>query len=241
MNCKNVEPLLSLYVGGDLDQEQWRAVGAHLQDCAECTRVVAEYAAASQLLQRYEPPFFSDEIYAGIRRQVLNDLEQKSRGSARSNIFSALFSILVQPRLRWITAALLLATSLTALYLSRNPAPQSQNDREVAVATPAPAPGGSKTDVRSRSSNEAAGLSSRSSKDEAPVAIRRGPIKRRANGVVANNLAGELAQVPRVNSQPSSAPAPVRLEMQTSDRNIRIIWLSGPRPPAGGSDGSKGI
>jgi hypothetical protein len=41
--------------------------------------------------------------------------------------------------------------------------------------------------------------------------------------------------------QPSSAPAPLRVEMQTTDRNIRIIWLSGQPPGADGRDGSKGI
>jgi len=237
MNCKNVEPLLSLYVGGDLDQEQWRLVAAHLQCCAECAGVVDEYAAAGQLLQRYEPPVFSDETYAGIRTQVLNDIERKSHVSEWPNIFSQLFSALAQPRLRWITAALLLATSVVALYSYRNASRQARNDRQVAVETAAPAPGRSEADVGSRNSNEAAGESSLSGKDHAILRGPRGPFKKKANGgVVATNLAGELAQTSR-----AAAPAPLRVEMQTSDRNIRIIWLSGPRPDAGGSDGSKGL
>jgi hypothetical protein len=240
MNCKNVEPLLSLYVGGDLEQEHWRLVAAHLQFCTECNRVADEYATANQLLQRYEPPFFSDKIYAGIRTRVLNDIERKSNASVWPNIFSQLFSALVQPRMRWVTAALLVAISVIALDLSRKPSRHPGNDQQVAVGTAAPAPTAGEAGVLPGNSDEAAGLSSLSRKDHGPVALSRssrgprGPIKRQANGgVVATNLAGEL-------DKPSSAPAPLRMEMQTNDRNIRIIWLSGPRPGAGGTDGSKG-
>ncbi|HEU4432639.1 MAG TPA: zf-HC2 domain-containing protein, partial [Pyrinomonadaceae bacterium] len=96
MNCKNVEPLLSLYVGGDLEEEQSRLVVAHLRYCTECTLAADEYAGARQLLQGYEPPFFSDEIYAGIREQVLNEIERESHASVWSGIFSQLFLALVQ-------------------------------------------------------------------------------------------------------------------------------------------------
>jgi len=86
----------------------------------------------------------------------------------------------------------------------------------------------------------------------------RGPItvRRKASaGVLAANRSRELNKTPKIAAstndrvvqravgvtQPSSASAPLRVELQTSDRNIRIIWLSGQRPPAGGSDGPKGI
>lgn len=254
MNCKNVEPLLSLHVGRDLEEEDSRWVGAHLQSCTECTRAAAEYARASQLLQGYEPPFFSDGIYAGIREKVLNEIERKSQGPVSPAIFSQLFIVLVQPRRRWITAALLLAISVTALYFSRKASRQLANDQQVAVRTGEP----NQADARSESSNKSVGSSSFSNKEQVHVAATRRPItgKREANaGVVASNRSRELDKTTKVDSstndrmvqrvvgvsQPSSAPAPLRVEMQTSDRNIRIIWLSGQRPGADGSDGSKGI
>ena len=244
MNCKNIEPLLSLYVGRDLEEEPSRLVAAHLQSCTKCTFAADEYAGASQLLQGYEPPFLSDEIYAGIREQVLSKIERESHAPLRPGIFSQLFPALVQPRMRWVTAALLLAISVTALYLSRNPLRQLPNDQQVAVRTEEPVQG-SRADVRSENSNSSA------------VATTRRPItrKREANpGVVATNRSRELAKTTKVDSatndrvvqravgvsQLSSAPAPLRVEIQTNDRNIRIIWLSGQRP-GGARDGSKGI
>ena len=233
MNCKNVEPLLSLYVGRDLEEEHSRLVAAHLQSCTKCTVAADEYVGASQLLQGYEPPFFSDEIYAGIRAQVLNKIERESHAPVRRGIFSQLFLALVQPRMRWVTAALLLAISVTALYLSRNSRRQLPNDQQVAVRTREPNQVGSRVDVRSETSKASAGSSSFSNKTR--IVTTRGRItrKREANPGVVGRVIGV--------SQPSSASAPLRVEMQTSDRNIRIIWLSGQRPSAGGRDGSKGI
>ena len=235
MKCKSVEPLLSLYVGGDLEEERSRLVAAHLQSCTECALVADEYAGASRLLQRYEPPIFSDEIYAAIRGQVLNEIERDFHAPVWSRIFSQLFSALVQPRMRWITATLLLAISLTILYSSRTRLHQQPNDQQVAVRTGEPNQAVTRADVRSENGIESAGSTSLSNKGHNRMATPRRPItgKRKVNVHVVRRDVDV--------SRPSSAPAPMRVEMQTSDRNIRIIWLSNQRPLAGGSDGSKGI
>jgi hypothetical protein len=210
------------------------------------------------LLQGCEPPVFSDEIYAGIREHVLNEIKRESHTPASPGIFSQLLLALVQPRMRWVTAALLLAISVTALYLSRKPLRQLPNDQQVAVRTGEPDQAGSGVDVRSKNSNEPAVSSSFSNKRQVRMVATGRPIirKREANpGVVATNRSRELDKTTKVDastidrvvqrnvdvSQPSSAPAPLRVEMQTSNRNIRIIWLIGPRPAAGGRDRSKGI
>jgi hypothetical protein len=244
MNCKNVEPLLSLYAGRDLDEEHSQLVAAHLQSCTQCSLAAEEYAWASQLLQGYEPPRFGDEIYAGIREEVLNEIQRESHGRVWPGVFSQFFLALVQPRMRWITAALLLAISVTALYLSQKPAHQLPNDQPMVVRTGESNQAGSGADVRSESRNESANSSSFSNKGKVRIVTPHRAITRKREadaGVVASNLSRELDKTTRVDPQPSSAPAPMRVEMQTSDRNIRIIWLSRQPPIAGGRDGSKGI
>jgi Putative zinc-finger len=243
MNCKNVEPLLSLYVGRDLEEERSQLVTAHLQSCTQCSLVADEYAWASQLLQGYEPPPLSDEIYAGIREEVLNEIERESDEPVWRGVFSQFVLALVQPRMRWITAALLLAISVTALYLSRKPSRQPPNDEEIVVLKGKPNKAVSGADVRSENRNESA--SSFSNKGKVRTATSHRPItrKREANAdIVATHRSRELDKTMKVDPQsPSSASAPIRVEIQTSDRNIRIIWLSGQRPVAGGRDSSKGI
>ena len=232
MNCKNVEPLLPLYVGRDLEEERSRMVAAHLQSCTECTLAADEYAGARKLLQAYEAPFFGDEVYARVRGQVLNQIQRETHARWSSGIFSQLLLPLVQPRMRWVTAALLLAISVTALYFSRSHAPQVPNDKQVAVRT-----------VESNQSGIDKSVVLFSGKPQIHVALKRHSVtsKRKANaGVVATNLSRVVQRVVGV-SQQSSAPAPLRLEIQTNDRNIRIIWLSAQDPGAGRTDGSKGL
>jgi anti-sigma factor RsiW len=232
MKCKNVEPLLSLYVGGDLEDEDSQLVAAHLQSCTQCSLTADEYASTSQLLQQYEPPRFSDEVYAGIREDVLNEINRETHAPMWPGVFPQLFAALTPLRMRWITAALLLAISVIALYFSRRLSRQLPNDQQIVVLTRDP-----NQAVRSGSRNESGA--------EVHIAKthRRITRKREANaGIVATNLSRELDRTTKVDPQPSSsAPAPMRVEIQTSDRNIRIIWLSGQRPVAGGSDGSKGL
>ena len=256
MNCKNVEPLLSLYVGRDLEEEPSRLVAAHLQSCTECTVAADEYAGARQLLHAYEPPFFSDGIYDGIRKRVLNEIKRESHASVSPGIFSRLFLALGQRRIGWITATLMFAISVSGLYLSRNRLPQRPNDPEVLIRTGELIQVGS-GDVRSENSDESADSSSFSNKGPVHVDTTRRPIsgKSSANaGTVATNRSRKLDKTMKADastndrvvqrvvgvSQSTSAPAPLRVEMQTSDRNIRIIWLSGQRP-GGARDGSKGI
>ena len=228
MNCKNVEPLLSLYVGGDLEEEQSRLVVAHLRYCTECTLAADEYAGANQLLQRYEAPVFSDEIYAGLREQVLNVINRESDARMRPGIFAQLFLALVQRRVRLVTAALLLAITVTALYLSRKPSRQLPNDPQVAVRTEEPNQPGSGVDRPFSKSKESGGSPSFSNKRQVRLTT------------ASHSTSGKRQRGVGV-SQPSSAPAPLRIEMQTSNRNIRIIWLSDQRPGALGTDSSKGI
>src|ERR1044072_5051880 len=160
MNCKHVEPLLPLYIGDDLGEETSQSVAAHLESCTDCARAADDYSGTNHLLQRYEPPFFSDEIYAGIRGQVLNEIERKS-APPWANVFPQFFLSIGPNTMRWITAAALLAISVTALYLSRNRSPQVSNDQQVAGTTRAGQPNQPETGANVRSQDNSGSEASR--------------------------------------------------------------------------------
>src|SRR4030095_353089 len=116
-----------------------------------------------------------------------NEIERESHARVSPGIFSQLFLPLIQPRMRWITAALLIAISVTALYLSRDRSQQLRNDHQVAVPTPQPG-----AEVRAENS---AGSSSFSNKRQDRTATPRGPITGRGKanaGVVAATRSREL-------------------------------------------------
>jgi predicted anti-sigma-YlaC factor YlaD len=50
MNCKDVQELLPLYVGGDLKEKRARPVTEHVQSCADCAGSADEYRESRQLL-----------------------------------------------------------------------------------------------------------------------------------------------------------------------------------------------
>ena len=257
MNCKHVEPLLPLYIGDDLGEETSQSVAAHLESCTDCARAADDYSATNHLLQRYEPPFFSDEIYADIRGQVLNEIERKS-APLWANVFPQFFLTISPNTMRWITAAVLLAISVTALYLSRNRAPQVSDDQQVAGATQEAQPNqpDKGANVRSQDNNgsEASVLiSKKGTEHTSPRDVSVIGRKKENAGGVAINRSRHWEKITKVDprsndravqrdvvTRPSSAPGPLRVEMQTRDRNIRIIWLYSEQGKPGAHETSKG-
>ena len=255
MNCEYVAQLLPLYVGRDLEEERSASVAAHLRSCLPCVRAADEYTRASQLLQRLEPPFFSDEVYAGIRREVLNQIEQQSQTPAWPNVVRQLFPPLVRPRMAWITAGIILAISVSAFYFIANRSKELSNDKPIAGGTLTRTGNGS----NSSSSTAGGSLASTGSAaaDKKGINARR-PLVQRNKGIIDTARRGILtsrATAPKRSvspnerllqpgvdfSQPASAAAPLRIEIQTNDRNIRIIWLGNTRSQSGVIETTKGI
>ncbi len=52
MNCERVEELLSAYLDNVLAFEEWREVSAHIQTCAKCNTMLAEFSRNDALIAR---------------------------------------------------------------------------------------------------------------------------------------------------------------------------------------------
>ena len=246
MNCEYVDQLLPFYIGRDLEEDSSRLVAAHLQSCTQCAQAAEEYAGVNGLLQELEPPEFSPAVYAGIRRQVLNEIERTSHARPWSGVLSQFFGSLVQPRAMAIAAAVLLATLIAASYfvLQRSVLPREQvadGRRPIEQNANSPRPDNRSAQSSPQSSSSP---SDRPSNRESGV-VKGERLRQRDTAVVAVAQSREGRpgmSVTRVEAPPdvSSAPAPLRMEMQTSDPNIRIIWSSS-SSQGGAKDTSKGI
>jgi Putative zinc-finger/WD40-like Beta Propeller Repeat len=68
MNCERVEGLLSAYLDNALALEEWREVSLHLQTCAKCSTMLAEFSRNDALiarLPRVSPdPALRDRIFS---------------------------------------------------------------------------------------------------------------------------------------------------------------------------------
>jgi hypothetical protein len=249
MNCDYVDELLPLYTGGDLDEDRSRLLATHLQSCTQCARAADEYAEVKELWQEFEPPQFSEAVYASVRRHVLTEIEQTSQARGWTSVLAGFFAPLLQPRALWVTASLLLATLLAASYFIVYRSNQSTNHQVTAdVRDPAP-------DARDKNAvaprENSAGIS-------APPSVK-GPgnrplksgirLRHPRPAILAATRSSDsvpVLSVPTIDpardvTGSSSASAPLRVEIYTSDQNIRIIWLSSPRPQSGPKDPAKGI
>lgn len=251
MNCEYVDELLPLFVGRDLDEERSLMVAAHLQSCTRCACAAEGYSEGHRWLQEFEPPPVSQAVYAGIRRQVLDEVARGSRAPAWPSIVSQFFGPLVQSRAVWIAATLLLAMLVGALFfMTQRPHQERDGDqiahdhRSVEQGVRDPEAGikseNNQSEAPSSSSGEPSGLSG-----SAPGAA--GDKRRKVGaGYRSRPREARVAPVTSVAADPDvspalSVPAPVRVEMQTSDPRIRIIWISGQDSQKSQNNSSKGF
>jgi hypothetical protein len=241
MNCKDVEELLPLYVGRDLKAETARDVGLHMQSCLTCASAAGEYGETAQLLQMFEAPQFSDATYAALRANVLREIEQHS--TARQSRFAWSFpKLLFQPRFMWaVSTVVLIAVCAFAYYFIANRTSelhqeqanrhQETNPAGTAGLPPAVATGplNSTLNLASKTTGSPSAPGSRGRRSNLAVRVLRYSAK-----------AGGTPAVP-VNTS-ATAGKTLRLEIQTSDPNIRIIWFSQPTHNVGAPiESSKGI
>jgi anti-sigma factor RsiW len=68
MTCREYEPLLALYVGGDLDGCD---VEGHLADCAECRALLEDLRASQALLKELSAEAVDAALLSAVRAGVL--------------------------------------------------------------------------------------------------------------------------------------------------------------------------
>ena len=240
MDCKRMTRMISLYVAGDLVGEPEREAAAHLAACQACRQLAEEFSESGSLLtQACAQPQFEAEFYAGIRNAVLGKIALDRIGS-KPLIFGRLW------RRRWVYAAAFAAliVAVVALQLFRS---TSREPRNVALTPPATRP--TAFDQTRRNSSSSGRLSeSKQQSDRAARQTRpshrlfartdsrrvdsqietRKPEGLDAAGTARDNrkesapvtLSSVASVAPRASSEIS------RIEIQTADPNIRIIWLA---------------
>ena len=137
MNCRRVEQLLPLYVGGDVSERRARGVDAHLRACDACRRLADEHRRTRELLQAYDAPEFGGEFFASVRGAVLEELAQ---GAARPSSLQRLYALVgrephgrppISPR-AFTFAALLLAVACGLILLTaRRERPAAESAQSV--------------------------------------------------------------------------------------------------------------
>lgn len=262
MNCKHVQELLPLFTGRDLDQNRATLVTAHMQSCAACAASAREYRESQQLLQQFATPQFSEAVYSGIRQRVLREISEQPVAPTLGESIAGWF----RPRARWaIATVLLLAVSGLAFYLiaTRTNGPQQiskGNDQRETSSTgskptvsPSPSNRQSHGPTSPAANPDAGGGRTGAGPLDGRYQFQRRKSSRAAAGpgphtpdvrVITPDIRVIAAQTspqskppvaPNTAADPASEKT-LRVDIQTSDQNIRIIWFTH-QPAKQGSPG----
>lgn len=236
MNCKQVEEALAQFVAGELEDRREREIAQHLPTCVNCAAVAGEYRESRELLQDFAPPVFGDDVYAEMRRNVWRQIEAMPQRASLRQVFGSW----LRPQVSWAVAmTLLIALSALAIYFIRkdqdrpvqfasNPVPT--HERAV-VNTPTPL----SPSKREREKHQAG-----SGRIERRHDLRRAPDRTPSvalNSPDAKSIGSQANPQADGSFDPSAlrdSGEKLRLEMQTRNPNIRIIWFTQKEPKSAG-------
>jgi hypothetical protein len=246
MNCNQIEKLLPLYAGHDLDERRERAVATHLQTCTACAVAVAEYREAREFVRGLTPPAVSDDVYSEIRNSVWRRIEAESRPSLVQSM-----AVWFRPQFVWATAvaAVLITVSIIGIYLvakrsTTRPEVIANKPKEVIQQEHPPndrqasGPNPREENPRQRQVD----MPKRQGKPDhirAPDRANSGAAYPPGTEVVRTQASSPIIGRDDSDFATSDSEKSLRVEIQTKNPNIRIIWFAqrDPKPAAGNAKG----
>ncbi|MFN0083971.1 MAG: anti-sigma factor family protein [Blastocatellia bacterium] len=201
MKCAKAENLIPLFAGGDLPSLEAGALRAHLAGCPRCAAMAAEFTDCREWFQSLRTPAFDERALEDMRGAVLGAINDDAPRDAWRRRR-------LRPRLLLLAASLLLfaGLGLLARHFATKPAPDLTNETR-REARPAPSP---------------------ATRGEAPPAQR---VARPRRAAPRAPMAPSPVQTDLASADSTDKPRTLRIEMQTEDPNIRIIWFA-PAPGA---------
>ena len=254
MSCPDVEPRVALYAGGELDEALAGEVEGHVTACGSCRALLLALREQREAMVGSSAAAPTQDQLDDMRHGVLAAI---ARGDAGRSILDSFRFAPFRP-LAWglggLAAAALVALAVWVTVPGPQEVPAGQpaaaRDRvpNQAVVVPVPRTPDAKAvpvERRAEARRVAPATSSRSEGAAArpPLAWpRREATATSVAGVSLASDARETAAEGRTAAELLDAPAgPVRrIEFQTADPNIRIIWLLHEQAPDPNRSGAHG-
>lgn len=241
MRCAQAEKLIPLYAGDDLPVEQTGELRAHLKSCAQCQRLVAEFEESRNWLINFSAPEFDEATLAGMRDAVLEEIGQVEKRPGLAEWILPSWN----PRFVFAASmtALLLIAAWGAFVYWRQPSRPANPDQTMAnknnggnkVESPQT---GAPDDVQPNNDHRIAGDTPRQRKHgRKPIKpVSSLPSQVEIQEVEPDPIAQSPTATEPAAGQPDSAGSTktdlavnrnmLRIEIQTADPNIRIIWFA---------------
>jgi hypothetical protein len=221
MNCTRVKRLIPLYVGGDLNTQQVAGVRRHIETCERCRGLVAEFEESQSWLRELNAPEFDESVFDNLRDGVREEI---ARMGSRPSLFDPLTPVWNLRSVIAASSALALLTAGLLLYINR---PKSPN-KPFTIASPAiverqdHAEIAEKTGSTSQTQHQKLTTTHRSRRNlNLPVIALNNHI---GGSELMLPTHSDFASNPDANEEPDREM--LRIEIQTADPNIRIIWIT---------------
>jgi Putative zinc-finger len=223
MNCRRVEKLMPLYIEGDLRFELANRVKLHVDSCRQCCALASGYKDSQSWLRSTGAPEFDDAIFNDLKRGVLNQIEETE---ARATVFASFAQQWTRRQMLAVAAAFLVVFAAVAFYFY-----QARMNVSSAISGNITSEPNEKTEtpkVRqlTAGTEKAPGASSKPRRHHAQAASLRSVTSRHEQQFATERMNSSLRGADsRTDGEADQRPM-LRIEFQTSDPNIRIIWFA---------------
>lgn len=246
MNCTRAEQLIPLQAGGDLSPTEADRLRQHIDTCARCQQIAEEFTASQAWLSQFAAPAFDpkfdDAVFADLRASVLREIKQMEsagEGTDRRRWFGWLWPQW-SPRFAFAAAvALLILIGGLAVSVTRHKTPAQpetaikDKPQQKKPDQPSPLP-------QDQSPNE----NHQANATEQPKHSTASWPPQRLQRLIPEEPAPSVDSMPSIVTaqatpgiEPTTDPARtadvakaepemLRIEFQTADPNIRIIWFA---------------
>jgi cytoskeletal protein RodZ len=239
MSCNHFEKLIPLYVEGDLEADDLHDVAEHVRGCHSCARLANHYTASQAWLHTLTEPEFDEAFYADLKQSVMQEIHsRKARPSffqwfvwqwkpayAVAFLLLMLFgaiAIYVQTNRQSATPN----NNISAKQVEEKQQPEKKDPTEEQQA-PQPELQKSETGVLQQAQIHQP-HSIRRHRDNEP-SVKPPPMNLEPiidSQVSLKNRDEIVAEEMSEMGTFISSEAMTRIEIQTSDPNIRIIWFA---------------
>ena len=261
MNCTRIQEMIPLFVEGDLDDLNTTRVAGHLKLCAVCSQSLLEFQESQQALKSYRTPAFDNLFFEQLKNSILTEIE---RSQPHVPFFQSMFDSWRLTSALATAALLMIAIVLGLYLYNRQaemaPSPQPQRVEEHPKEENGPSEP-SQTVVAEDKSTRRRGHRRRSHRAPLVTAVEQELEPLPAEQVIEPSMVAETDESLHpaedlvdwndeiFDSMPpeqvgilgeaaawatSTGIASTKIEIQTSDPNVRIIWFA----PSADSDSS---
>lgn len=233
MNCRRVQRLIPLHVEGDLRTNTAEEVVSHLEWCGRCNWLADEFRESQGWLRSAKPPEFDEAMLDDFKQGVLKRVEETP---ARSSLFAALAQQFNRRQILALSTTFLILLGVVVVYFyqakGKETRPmiskaESTAKEELETAVGATQPGlEAAPEAKSRSVMRHNFRRVGRKGSSHPMIAKRG--SERTPAFPMGSLPG-IAPIEKQNEVSDAVGRSremLRIEIQTGDPSIRIIWFA---------------